>query len=137
MGLLIDTDVFVLAERAGKAINFDIWKQYGSAYISSITVSELLVGVYRANTPTRRRSREAFVEAIIANIPALAFSSESARVHARMLADLPASITIGAHDALIAAQALEHGHAVLTNNARDFERLPRVEVVRFESESLK
>lgn len=132
MGLLIDTDVFVLAERAGKTIDFSAWSRYGSAYISSITVSELLVGVHKASTPTRRRSREAFVEAIIANIPALAFSSESARVHARMVAALPSNVTIGAHDALIGAQALEHGHALLTNNARDFDRLPGLEVVRFD-----
>jgi tRNA(fMet)-specific endonuclease VapC len=132
MGLLIDTDVFVLVERAGKAVDFNAWKDHGSAYISSVTVSELLVGVHKANTAARRRSRESFVEAIIANIPALAFSSESARIHARMLAELPANVTIGAHDALIGAQALEHGHAVLTNNVRDFERLPGVRVVRFE-----
>lgn len=131
MGLLIDTDVFVLSERSGKSVDFSVWQAYGSAYISSITVSELLVGMYRANTPVRRRAREAFVEAIIANIPALAFSSESARVHARMLAELPQGVTIGAHDALIGAQALEHGHTVLTHNARDFERLPGVQVVRF------
>jgi tRNA(fMet)-specific endonuclease VapC len=132
MGLLIDTDVFILAERAGKAVDFNAWKEHRSAYISSITVSELVVGVYRANTPARKRAREAFVEAIIANIPALAFSSETARIHARMLANLPADVTVAAHDALIGAQALEHGHAVLTNNTRDFERLPRVQVVRFE-----
>jgi predicted nucleic acid-binding protein len=77
------------------------------------------------STPARKRAREAFVEAIIGNIPALAFSSETARVHARMIANLPVNTTVGAHDALIGAQALEHGHSVLTNNARDFERLPR------------
>ena len=131
MGLLIDTDVFVIAERARKAIDFSAWKDHGSAYISSITVSELLVGVHKANTTARRKAREAFVEAIIANIPALAFSTESARVHARMIANLSPSVTIGAHDALIGAQALEHGHAVLTNNVRDFERLPGVKLVRF------
>lgn len=133
MGLLIDTDVFVLAERAGKSVAFDRWQEYGTAYISSITVSELLVGVFRASTPARRRAREAFVEAIVANIPALAFSTESARVHARMIAELPRGVTVGAHDALIGAQAMEHGHAVLTNNVRDFERLPGVKVIPFEA----
>ena len=131
MGLLIDTDVFVLTERAGKSPDFHQWNSFGTAYISCVTVSELLVGVRRASTAARKRSREAFVEAIIANIPALAFSTESARVHAKLIAALAPNVTIGAHDAIIGAQALEHGHAVLTHNARDFARLPGVEVVEF------
>ncbi len=36
-------------------------------------------------------------------------SSDSARVGARMLAVLPASLTVDAHDAIIGAQALDMG----------------------------
>ena len=133
MGVLIDTDVFVLAERSKRQLDFSAWTAFGTAYISSITVSELLVGVHKANTPARKRARSAFVEAIIARIPTLAFSSESARVHARLIAALPSSVTVGAHDALIAAQAVEHDHVVLTHNIRDFERIPEVKVIRFDA----
>ncbi|HLH21188.1 MAG TPA: PIN domain-containing protein [Chloroflexota bacterium] len=48
----------------------------------------------------------------------------AARVHARIWSDL-ATIgqPIGAHDLLIAATALAHGYAVLTNNLREFQRV--------------
>ena len=132
--MLIDTDVFVISERVGRLPDFSGWREFGGAFISSITVSELLFGVHRASTRKRQLDRGAFVEAIVAAIPALAFSTESARVHARMLADMPANVTVGAHDALIVAQAIEHGHAVLTRNVRDFSRLPGVKVVPFKME---
>ena len=36
--------------------------------------------------------------------------------------------TTGAHDLLIAATALAHGYGVMTDNIRDFERVPGLEV---------
>lgn len=129
MGLVIDTNVFILAEKADVRVDFDRWREYGEAFIASITVSELWVGVLKANTEERRRRRAAFVEAIEAAIPVLDFTAEVAHVHARMLADMPPGTTVGAHDALIGATARCFGHAVLTNNVRDFSRLPQVEVL--------
>lgn len=129
MGLVIDTNVFVLAERAGVPVDFSQWQGFGDAFISAVTVSELLLGVHRADTDDRRRRRETFVEAIIAAIPALDFSTAVARTHARMLATLPAGVTVPAHDALIGSTALHFGHHVLTANRRDFDRLPGVSVI--------
>lgn len=129
MGLLIDTNVFVIAEKAGAGIDFERWADHGDAFVSAVTLSELWVGVYKADSTERRRRRTAFVEAIEAAIPALDFTAEVARIHARMLADLAPGITVGAHDALIGATALRHGHAVLTDNVRDFTRLPGVRVL--------
>ena len=98
-------------------------------FMSAVTVSELWVGVYKANSAERRRRRALFVEAIENAIPALDFTAAVARVHARMLADLAPGITVGAHDALIGATARCFDHAVLTDNLRDFSRLPGVRVV--------
>lgn len=36
---------------------------------------------------------------------------------------------IGAADLMIAATALANGHAVMTNNVREFERVPGLEVL--------
>lgn len=121
MGLLIDTDVWVLAEKSGAAPNFARWATYESAYLSSISASELLVGVERANTATRRALRSAFVEHLLANVPVLEFSMPVARTHARMIAALPKNRTAGAHDALIAATAIHHGFGLLTRNMADFQ----------------
>lgn len=129
MGLVIDTNVFILAEKGGRPIDFARWAEHREAFISSVTVSELWVGVYKADSAERRERRAAFVEAIEAAIPALDFSPTVARVHARMLADLPPGTTVGAHDALIGATARCFDHAVLTDNVRDYSRLPGVKVL--------
>lgn len=121
MGLLIDTDVWVLAEKSGAAPNFARWAAYEGAYLSSVSASELLVGVERANTAKRRALRSAFVEHLLASIPVLEFSLPVARTHARMIAALPKNQTAGAHDALIAATAIHHGFGLLTRNVVDFK----------------
>ena len=121
MGLLIDTDVWVLAEKSGAAPNFARWASYEGAYLSSVSASELLVGVERANTAKRRALRSAFVEHLLSSIPVLEFSLPVARTHARMIAALPKNQTAGAHDALIAATAIHHGFGLLTRNVADFK----------------
>jgi predicted nucleic acid-binding protein len=131
MGLVIDTDVWVLAEKAGSTLGLGRWAHYGGAYMSAVTVSELLVGVERANTAQRRAQRGAFVENLLASIPVLEFSTPVARTHARMLAALSKNKTAGAHDALIAATAVHHGFALLTRNVADFKIFAGIKVEAF------
>ena len=131
MGLLIDTDVLIIAERQRAALDFSAWREYGVAFISAVTASELLVGVQRAQTDAQRARRTAFVEGILVSIPALPFDLEVARVHAQLLAVIPRNETIGAHDIQIAATALRHGFPVLTRNGKDFRRLAGVAVLDF------
>ena len=131
MGLLIDTDVWVLAEKFGGQITLGRWAQYGGAYMSAATASELLVGVERASTAQRRARRGAFVEYLLSNLPVLEFSVAVARTHARMLAAVSKSKTAGAHDALIAATAIHHGHVLLTRNVADFRIFPGLKVEAF------
>jgi tRNA(fMet)-specific endonuclease VapC len=131
VGLLIDTDVWVLAERSQAPLNLSRWNAFGEAFMSSLTASELLVGVERASTPQRRARRGAYVENLLSTIPVLPFSLPVARTHARMIAGLAKKITAGAHDALIAATALHHGHALLTRNVSDFRIFAGLEVEAF------
>lgn len=132
MGLILDTDVLIRAEKQAAEIDFTRWADHGDAYISAITCSELLVGVHRANTPARRARRSAYVEALLARLPILAFDAVVARTHAQMLGALPRNVTLGAHDLMIGATALAHGFGLLTANVADFGRMPGVVVVAFE-----
>lgn len=131
MGLVIDTDVWVLAEKSDHPLDLARWTNYGGAYMSVVTASELLVGVERANTPERKAQRAAFVEHLLSLIPILDFSLPVGRTHARMLAGLPKNLTAGAHDALIAATAIHYGHALLTRNVSDFTIFAGLKVEAF------
>lgn len=126
MAVLIDTSVVIAVERRGLPPE-DAIAVVGTedAAMASITASELLIGVHRADSPARRLRREAFVEAILAALPVIAFDLRIARVYAQLSAQLAAAgQPIGAHDLLIAATALADGSAVLTLNMRDFRRVP-------------
>ncbi len=132
MGLILDTNVFIHAERSGSPIDFLKWEKYGDVYISAITVSELLVGVHCANSDARQTRRSAFVESILAKLPVLGFHTEEARVHAGLFATLSKKgQLIGAHDLLIAATAIVYSCAVLTANTKEFERVPGLETISF------
>ena len=121
MGLVIDSDVWILAERSGGKLDLARWSEYGGAYMSAITASELLVGVERASSAQRKAQRGAFVENLLSIIPVLEFSMPVVRTHARMVAALSKNVTAGAHDAMIAATAIHHGYAILTRNVADFK----------------
>lgn len=129
MGLVLDTCILIRAEKKGSTINFDKWQSYEEAYISVITVSELLIGVHRADTEARRLKRSAFVEAIIKEISIIDFTPEVARIHAEVYSYLAhRGQLIGSHDLIIAATALAHGHALLTTNEQVFSRIPGLNV---------
>jgi tRNA(fMet)-specific endonuclease VapC len=99
--------------------------------LASITASELLSGIERADSLEHRQRRLAFVETVLSIVPVLPFDLQVAREHARLDAQLRAlGQQIGANDLLIAATALSHDMPVLTENLRDFERVPGLVVQR-------
>jgi predicted nucleic acid-binding protein len=128
MGIIVDTCIFVQAERNGDLAALKTYSD--DTYISAITVSELMVGVHRADSEARRVKRSAFVDMILAHIPALDFTAQVAHVHAEICASLTKQgYRIGAHDLLIAATALSFNHAVLTFNKGEFERIPGLKII--------
>lgn len=126
MAQLIDASVFIALERRGRQLaDLDAALAGEPIALASITAADLLTGVDLANTAERRLRREAFVEAILAQFPVLPFDLPVARTQARLCAQLAAAgRTMGAHDLLIAATAVAYGYAVLTQNVRDFRRVP-------------
>lgn len=95
-------------------------------FITSITASELLHGVFRA-TPERRANREGFVEAVLMETPVLSFDLACARQHAKLWAALASTgQQIGPHDMMIAATCLRFGHRLATLNEREFSRVPNL-----------
>lgn len=130
MGLILDTSVLIRHERKRRSGEFEQFTAHGDAYISAITVSELLVGVNLADSEDRRTRRLTFVEGLLTILPVLDFTSETARIHADIYASLRRrGELIGAHDLIIAATALQHGYSLLTSNEREFSRVPGLQVL--------
>lgn len=141
MGTLLDTTVFIELERelnrlpvAGAMAEMAtrLERELGAdevVGIATITASELLHGVHRADQ-AHRAGREAFVEAVILAFPPLPFDLLCARAHARLWADLASSRSdVGPHDRLVAATAVATGWRVATSNVRHFARIVGLQVI--------
>jgi predicted nucleic acid-binding protein len=130
MGLILDTSVFIRAERQGLADPLPRIADGVRAGVSVITVSELLVGLHRATNPSHRLRRESFIADVLKGVEVFPMTLEIAHVHARLAADLAAKgQMIGAHDLIIAATALHLDWSVKTANAREFGRIEGLDVI--------
>jgi tRNA(fMet)-specific endonuclease VapC len=126
---LIDSSVVIALERGKLSDETLTATAHEAVMLSAVTVSELLHGVYRADS-ARRLKREAFVEGILASATILPFDTRVARVHARLSVALAISgLTVGAHDLLIGSTAVAHGLPIVTANVRDFRRIPELDVI--------
>ena len=126
MAVVIDSSVIVGWERRDlDPVDVVRFVENEPTFIASVTVSELLVGVYRANTEERRTRRAFFVESVIAVFPVAEFALDEARIYARLSVDL-ASVgrQVSSHDLMIAATALARSCDVLTDNLRHFNHIP-------------
>lgn len=126
MGVIVDSSVIITLERQGGPFDRD---RLGLADepvgLSTITASELLVGIHRAATSQQRSDREVYLETLFRTVQIFPFDLAVARVHAQLWSHLSAAGTrIGDHDLIIGATALANGHEILTENLREFERIP-------------
>ena len=137
MAILIDTNVFIAAERSRQGGTLEaLLKKLQAGYeaeealISVITVSALLIGVERTIDDRVRTRRSAFVEAILRQFNALPIDARVARRHSQLSARLMASGNlIGTHDSWIAASALTYDFAVATCNFSEFARVADLRVI--------
>ena len=90
--------------------------------ISAITLAELYYGVEKSS---RRSQNLQAVEQFVARLEALPFSVEAAAHYGQVRAELERDgKPAGPHDMLIGAHARSAGLIVVTNNLREFERIP-------------
>lgn len=125
MGIIFDSTEIIALERNRSAIDDLIAGREDEPFgISVVTVAELLHGVERADTETRRLRRQAFVEKVIELLPIFPFDTSVARIYARVWASLVSKgYTVGAHDLIIAATAIALDYTVVTANRRDFGKI--------------
>ncbi len=124
--LILDTGVLIAAERGNAEVNSVIGDADDVA-VAAITIAELLVGVELAD-PARRPARQAFVDQVLALIPVEEYTTDIARVHARLMAHVRREGKArGAYDLLIAATAAATARTVVTmDSSAAFDDLPGV-----------
>jgi len=94
--------------------------------ISSITLGELYYG---AEKSARRIENLRAIEQFSARLEVLSFSPKAAAHYGQMRAEIERQgRPIGPHDMLIGAHARSEGLTVVTNNLREFRRLPGLRV---------
>ena len=94
--------------------------------VSSITVAELQYGVERSGNPVREREA---VENLLAAVAILDFDSKAAEGYGLLRRYLERrGQSIGQFDLLIAAHAVAQNATLVTNNTREFSRVPALSI---------
>lgn len=125
--LILDTTVFIDAERRGRQLNRLIADEDDVA-IAAVTAAELLVGVELADD-ARRATRSAFVRSVLETVPIEDYDVQVARVHATLLAHVRRTgKPRGAHDLIIAATAAARDRILVSSDTTAFADLPGVPV---------
>ena len=126
-GYMLDTDIciYVMKNRSqSAALRFAA--ATGEMCLSSIAFSELQFGVEKSS---RREQSFAAVQAFLAGVPILEFDAEAAVHYAQIRAVLERTgKPVGTHDMMIGGHARAAGLVVVTNNVREFERMPGVDL---------
>jgi predicted nucleic acid-binding protein len=135
LGLMLDSSVLIAAERrkltAAQAIE-SVQDVVGEApvVVSAVTVAEIGHGIYRANTLEIRHRRRAFLDDLKATVPIYPLTDSTAEIIARIGGEQAAhGINLPLADLMIGACALELGYAIGTSNARDFNRIPGLQLI--------
>ena len=125
---LLDTNVCIHIIRRRPQAVLGRFEDYGigEVGVSSVTVAELRYGAEKSSRPGQ--NLEALGRFLLP-LEVLAFGQEAAAAYGRVRAALEkAGTPIGPLDTLIAAHAVSIGATLVTNNTREFERVPDLEV---------
>jgi len=135
LGVILDSSVVIEAERQHlNVVQFlgQIVKVIGDtqAALCSITVAELVHGIYRAQDAERRNRRRVFLDDLKTALTVLPITDVTAELVGKMDAESSCiGATIPFDDLLIGACALERGYAVATHNLRHFRKIPGLKVI--------
>ena len=136
-GVVLDSNILIAAERAGRT-TLEVIREIRNAaaigdapvILPAIVVAEIGHGIYRAESGERRMQRRRFLDELKAAIPVHPFTASTAEIAARIGGEQAAlGINLPLADLLIGSSALELGYAVVTNNRRDFERIPGLTII--------
>ena len=125
--ILLDTNtcLYIINNRPPKVLDrFNAYKA-GEIGISSIAASELAYGVAKSGSIKNRKALDMF----LAPLQILPFDSQCLWFYADLRALLvKKGLSIGPMDSLIAAHALSINGTLVTNNLKEFSRVPQLKL---------
>ncbi len=128
MKYMLDTNtcIYIIKRKPPDVIERFIQTEISEIGISSITLSELLYGVSKSSKP--EQNQMALVQ-FIAPLEILSYGDEAAQYYGDLRAHLEKQGTpIGSLDMLIAAHALSIACILVTNNEKEFIRIPKLKI---------
>ncbi len=131
MKFMLDTNtcIYIIKRKPPDIIDHFKRTEISQIGISSITLSELIYGVSKSSKPEQNRIA---LTQFVAPLEILAYDDEAAQYYGDLRAHLEKRGTpIGALDMLIAAHALSIDCTLVTNNEKEFIRVPELKIVNW------
>ena len=125
--ILLDTNtcIYIINNRPPNVLERFRKYKAGEVGISSIAASELAYGVAKSGSVRNRKALEMF----LAPLQILPFDSQCLWFYADLRASLEKQgLSIGPMDTLIAAQTLSIDGTLVTNNNKEFMRVPKLKL---------
>lgn len=125
---MLDTNIciYIIKKKPVKVFQAFQLLNKGDVCISSITFAELQYGIYKSQHQVRNRI--ALVR-FLAPIEILPFSTKAAASYGEIRADLEnRGQLVGPYDLLIAAHARSENLILVTNNTKEFSRIPKLQL---------
>jgi len=124
---MLDTNIVIYTIKNRPEKVRKVFKQRaGQMAISAITLGELIYGAEKSAQPERNL---ADIEAFAARLEVLAFDEAAAAHFGQLRAELAkAGNPIGPYDQMIAGHARSLGLILVTNNMKEFKRVPGLRV---------
>ncbi len=128
MKYLLDTNIciYIIKRKPQQIVARFNTLQLSDVGVSSITVAELEYGACKSQ---KFDQNKAALQQFLIPLEILVFDLQAAQVYGTIRADLERlGRVIGSLDMLIAAQAKSEGITLVTNNIREFSRIPNLQL---------
>lgn len=128
MEYLLDTNIciYIIKKKPEKVFNKFRNISFGSIGISSITLAELQYDVMKSSNPGKNQEA---LERFITPLQIFEFGFDQTLVYGQIRAELERKGTpIGPLDTLIASHAVSLDLILVTNNMREFKRIPDLQL---------
>jgi tRNA(fMet)-specific endonuclease VapC len=128
LNYLLDTNICVLLirQKSPQVLTKLTSHSITDIGLSVLSVAELQYGVQKSNRPNQNQQA---LDQFLLPLTSIPFDEQDAIAYGQIRATLEAQgFPIGALDTLIAAQAVRHKLILVTNNVREFARVPNLAI---------